>query len=214
MAELPIDLEGRLLSLEPLCRYLAWDVCKAFGGRHEFDDLMQDAWLGAMDAVSRYDDTTGYALTTFAHRRVRGAIIDGIRERDHLSRTHRQRLREAGQTITTFSLDAEVHQRDHRVTSGVYALEDHDAREAFERIEDYDAVGIAVSRLPEAMRFVIVEYYWRDRTLVDISREMGVTESRVCQIIGKARDWLYMSLRDTYSEFRESPTEVPLRALA
>lgn len=217
MAELPSDPEARLLSLEGMCQYLAWDVCRAYAGALEYEDLLQDAWLGAIDAVSRYDESQGWALSTFAHRRVRGAIIDGIRTRDHLSRSHRQRLRDAGETLSVLSLDADyslVGARGDASYSLTEVIEDPTASEAFAHIEDSDAVRKAVARLPERMRHVVVEYYWGGRTLADIARSLGVTESRACQIIAKARDWLHTDLRDTYTQFDESPTETPLRALA
>lgn len=215
MAELPLDEEGQLLSLEGLVNYVSWELTRAYRGLAEYDDIVQDAWVGAVSAVRKYDASTGLALSTFAYWKIRGAAIDGLRQRDHLSRTYRAKLRAAGKTVRNVSLSTEISLRpgDAPVTLGDM-IECPDAQAAFDRLEDVDAVSRAVAKLPDRLRYVVVEYYWTGRSLVDIALELRVSESRVSQILCKAREWLYVSLRDTYVEFPETDPEPALRALA
>lgn len=48
----------------------------------ELDDLVSDGMLGLMDAVEKFDPDAGSRFGTYASRRIHGAMMDGIRERD------------------------------------------------------------------------------------------------------------------------------------
>jgi len=60
--------------------------------------------------------------------------------------------------------------------------------------EDISALRQAMTRLSEREQRVVEEYYFHERSLKAISLDLRVTESRVCQIRGKAverlRNWL------------------------
>lgn len=47
------------------------------------------------------------------------------------------------------------------------------------------AIGLAINKLPEKERFAVVEYYLERRTLKSIGADLGVTESRACQLRGQ-----------------------------
>ena len=95
------------------------------------------------------------------------------------------------------SLDEVIALEDGEVTrDGVIA--DEDAEEASERIEDgddVDRVKGALRRLPEREMQVISLYYYEGLTLKEIGKILGVTESRVSQIHGKALSVLRGLLR-------------------
>jgi RNA polymerase sigma factor (sigma-70 family) len=59
------------------------------------DDLVSAGTLGLIDAVDRFDETRGVALSTYAQHRITGAMIDFLRGEDPLSRADRRRMREA-----------------------------------------------------------------------------------------------------------------------
>lgn len=46
------------------------------------NDLIQVGVLGLMDAIEKYDPSKGIKLTTYAEIRIRGHIIDHLRELD------------------------------------------------------------------------------------------------------------------------------------
>jgi RNA polymerase sigma factor for flagellar operon FliA len=95
------------------------------------------------------------------------------------------------------SLDEVIALEDGEVTrDGVIA--DEEAEEASERIEDgddVDRVKDALRRLPEREMQVISLYYYEGLTLKEIGKILGVTESRVSQIHGKALSVLRGLLR-------------------
>lgn len=50
--------------------------------RHSRDDLTQSGMLGLIGAAIRFDATRGVAFSTFAGRRIEGAVIDALRKAD------------------------------------------------------------------------------------------------------------------------------------
>jgi RNA polymerase sigma factor for flagellar operon FliA len=62
------------------------------------DDLIGWGNVGLVDAARRFDAAKS-SFRTFAKHRIRGAILDGLRSEDSVSRADRQRFRRAQQTI-------------------------------------------------------------------------------------------------------------------
>ena len=56
----------------------------------ETDDLVSSGVLGLLDALERYDDSRGIKFKTYAEFRIRGAILDYLREMDWFPRSARQ----------------------------------------------------------------------------------------------------------------------------
>lgn len=63
------------------------------------DDLIQAGVEGLLSCVDRFDPDSGVAFSTYAHQRIRGAMIDELRSRDWLPRSVRRNGRELEQTI-------------------------------------------------------------------------------------------------------------------
>lgn len=60
----------------------------------EREDLYGAGVIGLLDAADRFDPSRGIAFTTFAELRVRGAILDSLRDLDWASRSARRRAKE------------------------------------------------------------------------------------------------------------------------
>jgi len=54
-----------------------------------YDDLVAQAIVGLIDAVDRYDPTRGVKFETYAYCRIRGAVMDMLREMDWVPRSVR-----------------------------------------------------------------------------------------------------------------------------
>ncbi|MBK8979753.1 MAG: FliA/WhiG family RNA polymerase sigma factor [Planctomycetes bacterium] len=59
-----------------------------------------------------------------------------------------------------------------------------------------ERLATAIARLPERERHVVVLYHREDLYLREIGRLLGVTESRVCQLLARATTRLRLALRD------------------
>ncbi len=60
----------------------------------ELDDLVHTGILGLIDAVKKYDPTKGTRFSTYASLRIKGAILDELRNLDWASRSLRQKIKE------------------------------------------------------------------------------------------------------------------------
>jgi RNA polymerase sigma factor for flagellar operon FliA len=70
---------------------MAGGLLKQFGRHHriEFEELVADGMIGLLEAARSYDDRRGVSFRTYAAHRITGAMKDGLRDRDELSRDHR-----------------------------------------------------------------------------------------------------------------------------
>lgn len=60
----------------------------------ELDDLIHSGIIGLIDAVKKYDASKGTKFSTYASLRIRGAILDELRNLDWASRNLRQKIKE------------------------------------------------------------------------------------------------------------------------
>ena len=64
---------------------------------------MQIGMLGLLEATKKFDPAMGVELSTFASKRIRGAIIDEVRKRSPLSRADSSYLEIQGDAVTKLS---------------------------------------------------------------------------------------------------------------
>lgn len=77
----------------PLVKKLAHQLKAKLPPSVEVDDLIQAGMIGLLDAVSRYEETHGAQFETYAVQRIRGAMLDELRNSDWLPRSIRQNMR-------------------------------------------------------------------------------------------------------------------------
>src|SRR5512140_309058 len=73
----------------------------------ETDDLVSSGVVGLLDALNRYDDSRGIKFKTYAEFRIRGAMLDYLREMDWFPRSARQHSTRLQQTYTRLENMAE-----------------------------------------------------------------------------------------------------------
>lgn len=88
----------------PLVKRIAYHLMARLPPSVQFDDLVQNGMLGLLDAINRYQESFGAQFETYATQRVRGAMLDGLRENDWLPRQLRRELRR---------IEAVVNQLEH-----------------------------------------------------------------------------------------------------
>jgi len=85
-----LDREAMLKQYVPLVRRLAHHMIAKLPPNVEIDDLIQVGMMGLAEALTRYQATQGVQFETFATQRIRGAMIDELREGDWMSRGSRK----------------------------------------------------------------------------------------------------------------------------
>ncbi len=59
----------------------------------DVDDFRGEGYIGLLGAIEGFDPSRGVKFETYAFKRIRGAILDGLREIDNASRVSRKRVR-------------------------------------------------------------------------------------------------------------------------
>src|SRR5919205_4492750 len=75
----------------PLVKYVAQRLACRLPASVCLDDLISAGCLGLMDAIAKYDPTRGTAFKTYAELRMRGAMLDALREWDWAPRSVRDK---------------------------------------------------------------------------------------------------------------------------
>lgn len=83
----------------PLVRRQAFSLKVRLPAGVDVDDLIQAGVEGLLSCVDRFDAESGVAFSTYAHQRIRGAMIDELRSRDWLPRSVRRSGRELESTL-------------------------------------------------------------------------------------------------------------------
>jgi RNA polymerase sigma factor for flagellar operon FliA len=78
----------------PLIRYLADRLASRLPGHIVKDDLISAGVLGLIDAIDRFEPDRGIMFKTYAEFRVKGAMIDELRNLDWVPRTIRKKANE------------------------------------------------------------------------------------------------------------------------
>ncbi|APW36625.1 RNA polymerase sigma factor FliA [Rhodoferax koreense] len=85
-----MDREHMIRQYVPLVRRLAHHMIAKLPPNVELDDLIQVGMIGLSEALTRYEVSQGVQFETFATQRIRGAMIDELREGDWMSRSSRK----------------------------------------------------------------------------------------------------------------------------
>lgn len=196
---------------EALVRRLAIRIRDQLALPTDVDELMAYGYRGLVEAQARFDPERGVKFTTFAYYRVRGAILDGVREMAYLPRRAHTR-RKAAEALDRAAEEVAMNRaadpdarRDLRGTldavdaiigrtcaafvisvvgqaEGPFA----DPEEEIIEKETRGLLGTALEVLPERERALVVGYYVEDRTLDELGREMGMSKSWASRLCSRA----------------------------
>ena len=83
----------------------------------EVDDLIQSGMIGLMDAASHYEDGHGAVFETYASIRIRGAMIDELRQSDWAPRSVHQNTRNISDAISRLSNKLGREPRDFEIAN-------------------------------------------------------------------------------------------------
>ena len=91
-------LRDRLIaSYRPFLKGIVHNVHSKLPRTVDIMDLESYAYIGLIDAINKFDIYRDIKFETYASYRIRGAIIDGIRKQDWLSRSMRSRIKKSSE---------------------------------------------------------------------------------------------------------------------
>lgn len=180
----------------------------------EADDLIQAGMIGLMAAARDYSPNHGASFSTYAGIRIRGAILDDIRQNSWAPRSVQKKSQliskamkdvqaRTGEPATDRSLADELgveideyHEMSRQVASSQLVHFDMEVDEPGESMESPEsifeeelfkgAIRHAIDDLPEREKLFVALYYQEELNLKEIGKVLGVSESRACQIHGQA----------------------------
>ena len=94
-----LDRNDMIRQYQPLVRKLAHHMMAKLPASVQVDDLIQVGLIGLSEALSRYEVAQGVQFETFATQRIRGAMIDELRENDWMSRGSRKSQKDIEQAM-------------------------------------------------------------------------------------------------------------------
>jgi len=88
------NTERLVMEHAPLVKRIAYHLMARLPSSVQVDDLIQVGLIGLMDAVENFDDGQGAQFETYAAQRIRGAMLDELRQADWLPRSVRRNMRQ------------------------------------------------------------------------------------------------------------------------
>lgn len=85
--------EQRVCQYAPLVKRIAYHLMAKLPASVQVEDLVQNGMLGLLDAIGRFEEGMGAQFETYAVQRIRGAMLDGLRENDWMPRGVRREMR-------------------------------------------------------------------------------------------------------------------------
>lgn len=124
-----LDRDALIRQYSPLVRRLAHHMMAKLPPSVQVDDLIQVGLIGLSEALTRFEATQGVQFETFATQRIRGAMIDELRENDWMSRGSRKSQKE---------IEGALHRLEHRL--GRSPTESEIASELGMSLSDYQTL--------------------------------------------------------------------------
>jgi len=193
----------------------------------ELDELIQVGMIGLLEAARAFNPDKGVDFENFALSRVRGAILDEVRQLSYLPRsavafnksesratdalstelgrapTQSELAEHLGDDIESFHKKRGNASRFETfsmevVADEVMGIADERSRQPEAIVEHADfmrAVTQAIADLPERDQLLMQLYYVEELNLKEIGEIVGVTESRVSQLLTATVKKLRTTLR-------------------
>ena len=112
-----LDISAKVEEFAPLVKRIALHMKARLPACVGVDDLIQSGMIGLIDAVSHYEEGHGASFDTYASIRIRGAMIDELRQSDWAPRSVHQNTRSISQAINKLSHQLGREPRDVEIAN-------------------------------------------------------------------------------------------------
>jgi RNA polymerase sigma factor for flagellar operon FliA len=181
-------------------------------GKVEFGDLVSYGVTGLFASIDKFEPWKKVKFETYCSIRVRGAMLDGVRNEDSVPRLSRRRAKAVDQAIETLrqkgiseprdhevrklvSMDPETFQETKRVLAAyqdqrdappIPTYEDPRSKEPDVPLQFMEILRFARKRLTRIQLQVLILYYGEEHTFKEVGRILKLSEARICQLHWKA----------------------------
>lgn len=173
----------------------------------EYGDLVSAGMVGCLDAIDRFDLSRGLRFNTFASPRIRGAMLDWLRQWDWVSRDHRRKMQNGElPEISRLSLSHPIAENESREYELGEMIADDAAPVASAGLDREESWRSLLRGAERASRLIVLLYYREGLTLRAIGEQLGLSESRVSQIHQRVLN----RMRDHVQRQRDQDRLMPL----
>ncbi|MBR2310492.1 MAG: sigma-70 family RNA polymerase sigma factor [Oscillospiraceae bacterium] len=149
----------------------------------EFEDLYQSGYLAMVAAVNTYDPAAGGAFSTWLMYHLKNAFAEATGYRTQKGR--QEPLNNYLSLDTPLTDDADSDDLMDVVADPAGLQWRECLEESMWRKQLQEAVGAALSTVPEQYREILRLRYWEDMTLEDVGDLRGISKERVRQMENK-----------------------------
>ncbi len=164
----------------PLVEYHASKLSVRLCGQVETAELVNMGVFGLIRAIKGYEPERGYQFNTYCVPRIRGAMLDELRERDWVPRLVRQRKETP---IGVGSLSTRVFDSDRGVIPFGDTLADDKAIDPASVFENRDLVESILWIVPLRYRAILTERLTYGLNSVEIAAKLGGTPQKVLHVM-------------------------------
>jgi RNA polymerase sigma factor (sigma-70 family) len=155
----------------PLAKKLAFQKKKIVPRFIDVDDLISAAYVGLVEAASRFDETKGVLFQTFAYPRISGSINDYLRSCGMMQGTGDE-----------YDLSQVAEQKQ--------------GGDGFE-----DILDVVTRNLDSNAKGILKLYFEEDLPMKEVGARFGVSESRISQILSRYKkdirqEWAFNELME------------------
>lgn len=152
------------------------------------DDIYGPAAEGLIDAVEKFDYRRGVSFSSYAFYRMMGSVRDWLRTMDFATRAQRRAAKAENKELTApKSLSKKVIESDDgNAVELVAQLFDVSQADPAKTVELRDSLEFALSALPPIFQHITCKYFLDQKPMAQIGQEVGLSESRISQMITQA----------------------------
>jgi len=187
--------EKLILEHLPQVRLLALKLKKRLPANIDLDDLISAGTVGLLDAVNKFNPKLGHKFKTYAEFRIRGAMIDELRDLDILTRSKRGKLKQeernrfhsskehqqyqggqggSEQMGQVISFEDAVKLRNLRTTLNRAQNETYDK---IARTNENERIRAAIEQLSDREGKILTLYYFEEQNLQQIGKGLGLCQA-------------------------------------
>jgi len=190
-------------------RYVAERLHKHLPDKVELDDLISAGIFGLMDAIDNYDPTRGVKFETYCGPRIKGSILDELRNMDWVPRIVRTNSRELSRATKSLEMklgrkpnDEELRMelgmdeeeyKKMRGDAAVPSLTSIDQeilnetltnknQDTVSEVQKRELKEILLKGLSRHERLIVILYYYENMNTYEIADVVGVCQPRVHQL--------------------------------
>lgn len=184
------DLTARNMIIEsvlPIIVSIAKKRCLSMrrGGLISVKDMVSVATLAMPKIMMNFDPSRKVKLTTYMSQRINGAMSDWLREIDWVPRLARSRASKGLDHVPGIaSIDKVVVEGETRNVTRGDGLEDR--HDHFAEVDDRENFKRLLVGLSRETRLILTLYHVEEMTMKQIGKVVGLSESRVSQMISQA----------------------------